>query len=99
MKELAKDRSRFDVESDARLQQIEEIHRSEMRKMEMERKILYKHVNLQKQDESRRLQELNQDLTTEAWYFFSFSKKSMINILFSLFFLDTVKVSCGKFDF
>jgi hypothetical protein len=63
-----KDRERLNIETDTKLRQIEEIHRSEMKKLEMEKKILYKHVNMQKQEECRRLIETNHDLAVEVHF-------------------------------
>ncbi|GAV06078.1 hypothetical protein RvY_16113 [Ramazzottius varieornatus] len=66
VKLLNKEKDEFYTERSFHLKELEERKRQEMKKVEMERKIIQKHVTFQKEDELRRIAAHNQELSTEV---------------------------------
>ena len=66
VKQLTKEKEEFYTERNFQLKDMEERRRTEMKKVEMERKIIQKHVTFQKEDELRRLMAHNDELNTEV---------------------------------
>ncbi|XP_055346892.1 LOW QUALITY PROTEIN: centromere protein J-like [Paramacrobiotus metropolitanus] len=65
-RQLEKDRSEFDVEREKIVHDLEEMKLNELRKLEMEKKILYKHMTAQTEEDTRRLRESNEELIREV---------------------------------